>query len=529
VAAPATARRAGAGRPSDAARSKAPADGRSADPRAREVRRPRRSRGSRALRAVGIAVVLLVVAVGGVLVWGIVKLNSLERVDVALAAAGGDEPINFLLVGSDTRAIADDGPDSGAIHGKGAPAGQRADTILIARVDPKKTSVELLSIPRDLWVTRKGKDGATFEGRINAAYNDGAQALIDTVKENIGVPINHYVEVNFSGFKGLVDAIGGVPMYFDRPVYDNNSGLRIRQKGCYNLDPVQSLAFARSRHLFYSNGRRWVPDPTGDMGRVTRQQIFLRRAMAKISTLGIDDLNTMRRLVNVGVDSVKVDSSLSIDMLMSLGRRFRSFDSSAMVNHRLATQQHTTNGGADVLLLDDAASAHLIDVFNGRADGAEGTAAAEEGDGSGEAPLLPSSATVDVLNGAGTKGLASKVSGDLAEAGFVAGEVGNAPSPTSRTEVRYAKGDADLAALLADGLAPGPQLVEDATLTSGRLQLVVGRDFDGVTAQAASSTTTTSTTAAASSGETGTTTTVPVTDQDVGFVIGDPPPGVRCG
>ncbi len=477
--------------------------------------------------------VLIVLAVGGVFAWGVFKLNSLERVDVALAAAGGDEPLNFLLVGSDTRNIADDTPDAGAIHGKGAPSGQRADTIVIARVDPKKTSVELLSIPRDLWVTRKGTDGRTFEGRINAAYNDGAQALIDTVEENIGVPINHYVEVDFAGFKGLVDAVGGVPMYFDRPVYDNNSGLRIRQKGCYNLDPVQALAFARSRHLYYSNGRRWVPDPTGDMGRVTRQQIFLRRAMAKISTLGLDDLNTMRRLVNVGVDSVKVDSSLSIDMLMGLGRKFRSFDSSAMVNHRLATQGHRTDGGADVLLLDSEASAHLIDVFNGRADGAtvpstpEG--AEEEGEGGEDLPS-PSSASVDVLNGAGTKGLAAEVSGKLVDAGFMAGEVGNAPERSARTTIRHAPGDADLAALLADGLSPAPELIEDASLTSGRLQLVVGRDFRQVTLEAAAPTTVvTTTTAAPAGGATATTTTVPVTDQDVGFVVGDPPPGVRCG
>src|SRR5690606_32908180 len=122
--------------------------------------------------------------------------------------------------------------------------------------------------------------------------------------------------------------------------------------------------------------------------------------------------NTMRRLVNVGVDSVKVDSSLSIDMLMGLGRKFRSFDSSTMVNHRLATQGHRTSGGADVLLLDEAASAHLIDVFNGRAEGASGpsTTEAAEGDDGGEALPSPSSASVDVLNGAGTKGLAAEVS-----------------------------------------------------------------------------------------------------------------------
>ena len=474
------------------------------------------------LRGLGIGIVLVVLAVGGVLAWGIYKLNSLERVDVALAAAAGDEPLNFLLVGSDTRDLAEDTADAGSIHGKGAPAGQRADTIVVARVDPASTSVELLSIPRDLWVTRP--DGK--EGRINAAYNEGPQALIDTVQQNIGVPINHYVEVNFEGFKGLVDAIGGVPMYFDRPVYDNNSGLRIREKGCYNLDAVQALAYARSRHLYYSNGKRWVPDPTGDMGRVTRQQIFLRRAMAKISTLGIGDLNTMRRLVDVGVDTVKVDSSLSVDALMGLGRKFRNFDSSTMVTHRLPTTDHKTDGGAAVLLLDEANSAHVLDVFKGTAKDDASNASEGGKDGKKETPaVLPSAVTVDVLNGAGTNGLASRVSGELGDAGFARGEVGDAPK-ASKTELRYAAGERALAELVAGGLDPSPKVVEDRTVVAGHVEVTLGRDFTGVTATAPSAT---STSTPAAGGSEATTTTIPVADQEIGFVVGDPPPGVTCG
>src|SRR5690606_5605265 len=119
----------------------------------------------------------------------------------------------------------------------------------------------------------------------------------------LDIPINHYVEVDFNGFKGLVEAIGGIDMYFDRPVYDDHSGLNIHKKGCYTLDGVQALAFARSRDLVYSNGVEWISDPTGDLGRITRQQVFLRRALAKVATFGLDDIGSLRVLTGVAVNN----------------------------------------------------------------------------------------------------------------------------------------------------------------------------------------------------------------------------------
>src|SRR4029079_12756194 len=144
---------------------------------------------------------------------------------------------------------------------------------------------------------------------------------------------NHYVEVNFESFKGLVEVIGGVPMYFDRPMYDENTGLAIRKKGCYNLDAIQALAFARSRHLMYSNGVKWVSDPTADMGRITRQQVFLRHALAKIGTLGIGDVNTMRRLIDCGIDNVKVNAKRGVGEMRALEKKSARFDAKPLVTH----------------------------------------------------------------------------------------------------------------------------------------------------------------------------------------------------
>ena len=452
------------------------------------------------------------------------SFNSIDRVDVALAASQDDEPQNFLIVGSDTRELKrQDASDNGAIFGgkkEAAPGGQRADTMVIARVDPTEETVELLSIPRDLWVDR----GSGKSGRINAAYNDGPQELIDTVKRNTRIPINHYIEVNFDGFKGLVEAIGGVPMYFDRPMYDNNTGLRVKSKGCVNLNPTQALAFARSRHLYYSNGKKWVSDPTGDLGRITRQQVFIKRAMQKVATLGLADVGTIRKLIDAGTGAVTIDDELGIDEMMSLAKRFKSFDSSTMVTHRLPTIGFTTDGGAAVLRVDDAPAAAVMAIFSGTAKGSApkpSTASLTAG------PLTPTAVTVDVANGAGTQGLAKKVSSQLGLQGFLVGAVTTAEG-TATTELRHAPGDDEAATLVGDGLAVTPRLVADPSFTLGRVSLILGRDFQGVSPTATTTSTppsTTTTTAVPA----GPTTTVPLADREIGFSTGDPPPGVRCG
>lgn len=460
--------------------------------------------------------ILLAIAIVGLLLvagWGWWQFRRIDRVDVSLQKAGLAQPQNFLLVGSDTRNIDDSGPDRAGIFGKGQPSGQRADTIVVARINPTRTKIELLSVPRDLWVVNAetGK-----KGKINAAYNGGAQQLVDTVSKNLGIPIHHYVEVNFAGFKGLVEAMGGVQLYFDRPVRDRNTGLNIRKKGCYNLDGVQALAFARSRHLVYSNGVRWVSDPTADMGRITRQQIFLRHALGKASTLGISDLGTVRRLVGVAVDNVKIDDSLSADDLIALARKFSTFDADTLVTHRLVTEPDTTPGGEAVLRLDEAANAELIAQFNGKNDSDAGAAPTTT--------ALPRNAvTVDVLNASGVSGEAKRTSDALAAAGFTAGEVGNAP-PSSKTVLRYPREAKDAAELVASTISPAPTLEVDPALSGATVQLILGPDHGDIAAAAAAPGGAGGTSAAPAP-----TTTLDPTDSHIGLEIGDPPPGVKCG
>src|SRR3954470_17817970 len=193
------------------------------------------------------------------------------RANLALDTATNKEPRNYLVIGSDSRENVDpNDPNAGAILGPGEPGGKRSDTILLVRIDPIAGTVKMLSFPRDLWIPMADTGQ---NDRINSAYGRGRAVLVDTIRKDFGIEINNYIEVDFSGFKGLVSAIGGVPMYFDTPMRDAHTGLDIEQPGCVTLDSDQALAFARSRYLEFKNSRgRWESDGSSDLGRITRQQ-----------------------------------------------------------------------------------------------------------------------------------------------------------------------------------------------------------------------------------------------------------------
>jgi LCP family protein required for cell wall assembly len=216
---------------------------------------------------------------------------------------------NFLLVGSDSRANIDpSSPDYGAIGSAADVEGSRSDTIMVLRRDLATNDPALLSIPRDLWVAiaSGGKD------RINAAYGEGPAVLIQTVQDALGLPIHHYVEIDFAGFKQLVDAIGGVELCLPYPARDTRTGLNVPAGGCTVYTGVQALAFARSRFLEQLVDGVWTLDGTADLGRMNRQQQFLkaalRGALAKVKTNPL----VARDLLKAASSAVRVDNDLDL-------------------------------------------------------------------------------------------------------------------------------------------------------------------------------------------------------------------------
>lgn len=460
---------------------------------------------------IAFGAVLAVLSLLGALVVGVVwwRFGSFDRIDLDLAPnTTADKPLNFLVVGSDSREnISEDDPDAGAFLGEEV-GGKRTDTIIVLRVDPAAKSISLLSIPRDLWVPLNGTGP---NDRINTAFAEGgAQELINTVQSVLRIDINHYVEVDFKGFKSLVDTVGGVPLYFDRAMYDENSGLNITEPGCVTLDGQQALAFARSRHLVYFNEEsgEYEEDLTADLGRITRQQLFLRRVMDKVASLGLTDVTKLNRLVNVATDNVTFDDNLSTGDLVDLARQFSSLGSEAMQSYALPTDLTETPEGASVVVLREADAQATLDVFRGVAPAAASTTA--------PAALSPSQVAVSVLNGTGVPGQAGDAASGLEAIGFAVAQVGNTPQAgETRTTVRYAPASAAAAQLVASYLQPGVNLVEDGTVGSG-VVLVTGADWVGITVPEVVDT------GAAADPEATTTTVVGVTPPGV------PPPGVIC-
>jgi LCP family protein required for cell wall assembly len=461
----------------------------------------------------GVVLTTLCIAAASLVGYVYWATGRFARANLQLDSAGNNEPRNYLIIGSDSRANIDpNDPNAGAFLGPDAPAGKRSDTILLVRIDPAAGTVKMLSFPRDLWVpiADNGQND-----RINAAYGRGRQVLVDTIRKDFGVVVNNYIEVDFRGFKDLVDALGGVPMYFDTAMRDSNTGLDITQPGCVTLNGDQALAFARSRHLQFKDGRgRWEDDPSGDLGRITRQQIFVRTAMHKALSLGlITNPKTFIELLNVAADSVTIDQTLDRSDLNRLRVRFQHLDPSQMQTYSLPVTDHVTDGGAAVLLLQQAAAQPVLDVFRGK----------------DPSSLSEAAVAVNVMNGTGVAGQARNVGQALTAVGFSVGPAGNATvAPT--TVIKYAPGSEQAADLLARHLTTAATQMADATLAANHLTLVTGTDFTTVMQTPRPPAASTTPSVPTDGGSTPTTAPAPSTTTTtvVGITPGQPPPGVSC-
>ncbi|MEO6122353.1 MAG: LCP family protein [Ilumatobacteraceae bacterium] len=320
--------------------------------------RPRRRR-SRIGSLLLLATIVAVAGSAGVLATAKREVGKIQRVDGLSGVFSPSDPNieNFLLVGSDSRAGADpSAPDFGAIGNEGDVSGNRSDTIMVLRRDKTGGPAALLSLPRDLWVDIPGRKKPS---RINAAYQDGPATLIQTV-QGLGIPIHHYVEVDFQGFKELVDAIGGVEIGFLAPARDEHTGLYVAEPGTHLLDGVQALAYARSRYYENYIDDKWVIDPRSDFGRIERQQYFINAALAgAIAKVKGNPLVAGDVLVSM-TGAIRLDAGL--DVLGAAGA-LREAVAGGLQTFTPPVHGKTVNGNA-VLLLDDAAATYFA-YFSG--------------------------------------------------------------------------------------------------------------------------------------------------------------------
>lgn len=411
------------------------------------------------------------------------RFGQLPRIDlhgVITPDAPPGDPQNFLLVGSDTRAFVDDPADAKSFGSSAKTGGQRSDTIILVRVDPKSHRAAMVSFPRDLWIPI-APDG--HHQRINTAFEAGPEQLIKTIQLNWNVPIHHYIQVDFKSFQGLVDAVGGVQIYLPGAVRDKVTGLNITDTGCVLFHGDQALAYVRSRHFQYQENGRWHADPRGDLGRIERQQDFIRRALRKALSRGLTSPSKLNRLVNVGIDNVTVDKGLSARDIVNLGKQFKSLAPDTLAQFQLPVINARRGAAAVVVVADKDKQRvdEIMQVFRGVPPAAS-------------APVDPSAVKVQVLNGSGRSGEASSASEALQVAGFQLGSPGDGRR-TSRTTILYGSGQLAKAQVVARYLEAGADLQESPSLQGVDVRLITGSDYTGVLATPRAADATSSTTA----------------------------------
>lgn len=487
-----------------------------------EPTKPRRSWRQRIVLGLGIVLVLAMFAGAGVAwyVWD--KYNSIDRFgeDLTTDVAAAGEPENFLLIGSDQR-------ESEAA---------RSDTIMILRIDPETGQAQALSFQRDLMVEIAGTGQ---ENKINSSFNNGAPGVVDTIRHNFGIPIHHVVQIDFDGFRRLVDQVGGVELWIDAAVRDEDAGLFVEQLGCVSLNGDQALAFARSRKLEFMTEDGWEYDGSSDHGRVLRQQILIRQALSKAVNQAQSNPGDVLGMLDIVSDTVTLSEGLGIDKLRELAGQLQNFSADGLTPYAMPIIEVGEVGSADLYPNWDAADP-ILNVFRGLP--------ANE--------VSPRRVTVEVQNGSGEPEQAVNVAGALDTIGFEVSDATDAPAPLEATTIYHAPGEEAYANRVARHLDSGAELAVDESLETGHVRLVTGSDFtrlheeptpldenapaapttaastpgEGATSETTAATTATTAAPAGGEGEGGTTsTTLPPPPEPIGHAVGEPPPGQQCG
>ncbi len=488
----------------------------------------RRSRRRTVAWATGTLLLVVVLIAGAAAGYGWYLNHEIHRIDLrnltsapVKGADAGTE--NILMIGSTDRcALKVQNPAYG-LCSQGVN-GVNSDVVMILHLNPANNSLSILSIPRDLFVPNARSDGAN---KIDAALYQGPDQLIDAIEEDFGIPIQHFVELNFDSFINVVNALGGIKMYFPEPVFDAYSGLNIQTTGCIALNGTQALQVVRARHLQYkapgvttTDPNYWPQEAQSDIARIRRDHEFLRVLAAAVKAKGLSNPITDQQLVAGVVSQLTVDSGFSASAMISLvlGYHDVSVNSAPQLTVPVAVDQfgsYTYEGGSygDIEFPVEPQDHTTVDQFLGHSSGNDDTY-------TGGAHPSPSTVTVSVLNGSGAYNQATDTSQSLQALGFKIGTIGDSPpvGQEAETVVYYSsKSPAELAAAqaVANSMTGAVIMAEDPTQVKpgSQVTVVTGTDFtvnappatttptsaDGTANSPAASTTTTP----ASTGNTG--------------------------
>jgi LCP family protein required for cell wall assembly len=449
----------------------------------------------RTLYALSFVVLIAAIGAGSLYVYANYRFDQIKKIHAKHLAkeVPPGKPFNLLLVGSDSRAFVSNSTQIKAFGNEADAGGQRSDVTMIARFDPAAKTVTVLSIPRDLWVDIPGNESnISGMNRINAAYDGGPDLLVQTIEQDLGIPINHYVSVGFDGFSGMVNALGGITMDFPTPVKDQYTGLNVTTTGCQVVNGTVALQLVRARHLYYKNSDgEWEYDGQSDFSRIQRQDAFFRAVLAKVNA-SITNPITINSFIGSAVGNLVIDDTLSQGDLLHIADVFRGLPASHLVTETLPTTAYVTDGGADVLKEAQPYAQNLIDAFN-----QIGTAPPKPPKKSTTTTTtVPTEAHslvgVDVLNASTLNGIAHDTALALATQGFHVDEIGDASTQLtagSPSEILYGPSGLEAAHTLASVLSGPVTLVPEPSLSGQTVSLWLSGSSLTVTGSSTTTTT----------------------------------------
>ncbi|MFF2806072.1 LCP family protein [Streptomyces sp. NPDC058000] len=423
---------------------------------------------------------VLLLATAGVGAWVYQHLNgNITGTDVG-SALGGDRPVNLspgskniLVVGSDSRA------GTGDKYGSGLTTMQ-SDTLMVLHVSADHKWATAVSFPRDSWVPipacdkGSGAQSAPHHFKINEAFSIGglsgdvgkaAACSIKTIEKNTGLRIDHFVSVDFQGFKGMVNALGGIEVCPKHAIHDKKAHLDM-DAGCQNVTDEKALGYVRTR---YSVG------DGSDLGRIGRQQEFMKALAAKAQSK-LTSPTDLYGFLDSATKSLTTDKDLAgLKPLYDLASTVKDIPSDRLTFLTVPTYPREADiptDKANVLWQYPQANELFSDLAHDREVGAAGKKKFAE---AAQNPVTAHSVRVRVLNGTGTKGLAAVAAQRLRQLGFTVVFTDNGPT-TDKSTISYPPSLKTQAEVLAARL-PGSKATESAQAPPGAVTLTVGPDF----------------------------------------------------
>ncbi|MFF8191633.1 LCP family protein [Streptomyces bobili] len=422
---------------------------------------------------------VVVLGVGGVGAWVYNDLNN--NIDSAAVddKLGDDRPENLspgskniMVVGSDSR----DGAN--AKYGKDLTTMQ-SDTLMVLHIPANRKWAAVVSFPRDSWVDipscemGDGKTSDPHKAKINEAFAIGGSAgevagaaacSIKTVEAHTGLRIDHFMSVDFSGFKGMVDALDGIEVCPKEPIKSDKAQLEM-DAGCQTVDGEKALGYVRVRY--------GVGDGS-DIGRIGRQQEFMDALAAKAQSK-LTSPDALYGFLQSATKSLTTDPDLAgIKPIYGLANELKGIPSDRLAFLTVPNYPREADIPADkanvVWQYPQAA-----DLFTSLAKDKEMTKAQLQA--AAKNLVYASQVRVQVLNGTGQSGRAAAVAEKLRTMGFTVSGTGNAPETVTRTSVSFPAGLEKQAAVLSSRL-PKARSAAAADAQAGLVTLVVGPDLD---------------------------------------------------